>query len=73
MSDARHPVVDTIIERFRAQLDAKVRDQISTAQFSDLALMIDEAIGEEVANTVERVDEVVRKLRSTAQRTELEL
>jgi len=73
MNDARHPVVDTIIERFRAQLDEKVRNQISTAQFSDLALMIDEAISEEVANTVERVDEVVRKLRSTAQRAELEL
>ena len=73
MNDARHPVVDTIIERFHAQLDEKVRNQISTAQFSDLALMIDEAISEEVANTVERVDEVVRKLRSTAQRAELEL
>ena len=73
MSDTQRPVVETLIKHFRAQLDDKVRDQISNAQFSDLARMIDEAIDEEVVSAIDRVDEVVRKLRSGTRRAELEL
>lgn len=73
MNDAQRPAVETIITRFRAQLDKDVLDSISNAQFSELARMIEGAIDDEVASTVDRIDEVVRKLRTGVHRTELEL
>ena len=46
MTDNLRPVVVKIIENFKSRLDASVRKQISNVQYSDLGMMIDEAIAE---------------------------
>lgn len=73
MSDIQHPVANVVVERFKSQLDAGLRDQINSAQYTELALMIDEAIGEEIAFAIDRIDEVVRKLKAGSHRAELGL
>jgi hypothetical protein len=73
MTDNRRPGVERIIERFKSQLDPKVREQISNAQFTDLALMIDEAIAEEISSAADLVEEAVKKLRASSRKPELEL
>ncbi len=73
MTDNQRPGVARIIERFKSQLDPGVREQISNAQFTDLALMIDEAITEEISCAADLVEEAVKKLRASGRKPELEL
>ena len=73
MTDNLRPVVTRIIENFKSRLDPSVRKQISNTQYSDLSLMIDEAIAEEIGAAAELVEEVARKLRASTRKTELEL
>lgn len=73
MTDNRRPGVERIIERFKSQLDPNVLEQISNAQFTDLALMIDAAIAEEISSAADLVEEAVKKLRASSRKPELEL
>jgi len=73
MTDNLRPVVVKIIENFKSRLDASVRKQISNVQYSDLGMMIDEAIAEEIGSAADLVEEVARKLRASTRKAELEL
>lgn len=73
MADNRYPAVGKMIERFKSQLDPQVRAQISDAQFTDLALMIDEVIAEEIASAADLIEEGVKKLRAASRKPEIEL
>jgi len=73
MTDCQRPVVANIIEQFKSRLDDSVRKQISDAQFTDLALMIDAALSEEAGSAADLIEEVVRKLRAGSQDSELGL
>jgi hypothetical protein len=73
MSEDQHPAVGKIIDAFSAGLSDKVREQISNAQFADLASMIDQAIDMEVAAAAELVEQVARTLRERARGPELGL
>ena len=73
MTENQRPVVEKIIEAFRSQLSDSVREQISSAKFADLAIMIDEAIAGEMASAADLVEEVARKLRVSARGPELGL
>ena len=73
MTDNLRPVVVKIIENFKSRLDASVRKQISNVQYSDLGMMIDEVIAEEIGSAADLVEEVVRKLCASTCKVELEL
>ena len=73
MTENQRPVVEKIIEAFRSQLSDSVREQIGSAKFADLAIMIDEAIAGEMASAADLVEEVARKLRVSARGPELGL
>ena len=73
MTENQRPVVEKIIEAFRSQLSDNVREQISSVQFADLAIMIDEAIAAEIGSAADLVEEVARKLRVSARGPELGL
>ena len=73
MTENQRPVVEKIIEAFRSQLSDSVREQISSAKFADLAIMIDEAIAGEMGSAADLVEEVARKLRVSARGPDLGL
>ncbi len=73
MTENQRPVVEKIIEAFRSQLSDSVREQISSAKFADLAIMIDEAIAGEMASAADLVEEVAKKLRVSARGPDLGL
>ena len=73
MTDNQRPGTARIIERFKSQLDPGVRAQISNAQFTDLAQMIDQAITEEISSAADLVEDVVKTLRASGRKPELEL
>ena len=73
MTDNLHPIVETVVKTFKSQLPEDVRDQITNAEYADLAIMIDEAIGTEIASIAEVVEELARKLRASARTRELGL
>jgi len=73
MSNNQRPIVGKIVERFKSQLDENVRQQITSAQFAELALMIEEAVSEEVGAAADAVDEVVKRLRASTRKAEIGL
>jgi len=73
MAENQHPLVGEIIDTFKSRLSKSVCEQIGSAQFADLALMIDEAIRAEIASAADLVEEVARKMRKSARGPELGL
>jgi len=73
MADNQRPVVEDIIDTFKSRLSKSVCEQIGNAQFTDLAIMIDDAIREEIASAADLVEDVARKLRENARGPELGL
>jgi hypothetical protein len=73
MNENQRPVAGKIIDTFKSQLDESVREQISSAQYADLAIMIDGAITEELGAAAALVEEAARKLRKSARGPELGL
>ena len=73
MAENQRPVVTEIIDNFKSRLSKSVREQIGSAQFDDLAIMIDEAINTEIASAADMLENVTRKLRESARAPELGL
>ena len=73
MNGNQHPAAGKIVAAFRSQLDESVREQISNAEYEDLAIMIDGAITDELAAAAELVEETARKLREISRGVEIEL
>jgi hypothetical protein len=73
MTENQRPVVGEIIDTFKSRLSNSVCEQIGSAQFADLAIMIDEAIRTEIASAADLVEDVARKLRESARGPELGL
>jgi len=73
MAENQRPVVGEIIDTFKSRLGKRVCEQIGSAQFTDLAIMVDEAINTEIASAAELVEDVARKMRESARGPELGL
>ena len=73
MAENQRPVVTEIIDNFKSRLSKSVREQIGSAQFDDLAIMIDEAINTEIASAADMLENLTRKLRESARGPELGL
>lgn len=73
MTQNQRPVVQTIIERFESQLSETAKKEISNAQMTELAMMIDAAITEEIAAAADLVEAVAGQLRASSRGAELGL
>ncbi len=73
MTDKQRPTVVKVIEAFRSRLSDTARNQITDAQFADLAMMIEEAIAEELGTAADIVEEALKKLRAVTPKPDLGL
>jgi len=62
-----------IIEGFRNSLDVQVQQQITDAQLKGLEAMIVEAMGDEVSIAAEKMEQVIKQLRTESERLDLGL
>ena len=60
-----------VVASFRELLDQNVSQQISDAQYESLALIISEAISEELGLAADMMEDVVKRLRSASSKSEL--
>ena len=62
-----------VVQAFKGLLDENVSQQISDSQYDTLALMISEAISEELTAATAMMEDVIKKIRVETNRSELEL
>ena len=73
MANQHQDLADQVVHAFQAKLDPATREAISKAQFEDLGLMVREALAQAVGTAVERMEQVIRELRATSGKPEIEL
>ena len=62
---------EKIVAAFRDLLDENTRQLITASQFNTLALMIKTGLGEELAVAIERMEEVIRQMRTETEKPDL--
>lgn len=73
MADRHYELAEKVVETFKSSLSETAREQISDSQFGELALMIREAISEELETATDLIEEVARKLREGVEKPDLGL
>jgi hypothetical protein len=73
MTDHHEALAKQVVEQFRQSLSLEARDYISAAQFQDLEQSIRELLSRERSHIADLVDTLARRLRSGADKPELEL
>ena len=71
MTNRHQEHAEKIVAAFKDALDGDVRQQISDAQYHLLSNTIRKALGEELGHAAERMEELVRQLRSETERPDL--
>jgi hypothetical protein len=71
MTEETEELAEKVVATFKHNLSEAAREQIREADFNELALMIREAISEELSRATDMVEEVVRKLRSETDKPEI--
>ena len=73
MPNRHQALADRVLDAFKDILSEAVREQITESQYTELSLMIQEALSEELENAINRVEEVVKNLRTEVEKPELGL
>jgi len=73
MSDRHRKLAEDVVRTFKDTLSQSALSDISDAQFEDLALMVREAIAEELDAAATIVEEAARRLRREVEKRDLEL
>ncbi len=73
MVDRHQQLAQKVVEAFRASLSEDARQQISQTALDELALMIREALSEELESAAASVEELARTLRANIDKPELGL
>jgi len=71
MTNQHQEHAQKVVAAFRDSLDESVRQQIKDSQFNTLTLMIKEALGEELGVAIERMEEVIRQMRTETEKPDL--
>jgi len=71
MTNRHQEHAEKIVAAFKDALDEGVRQQITDAQYHLLSNTIRQALGEELGVALERMEEIVRQLRTETERPEL--
>ena len=73
MPNRHQALADRVLDAFKDILNEVVRKQITESQYTELSLMIQEALSEELDHAINRVEEVVKNLRTEVEKPELGL
>jgi hypothetical protein len=73
MSQQSEELAQRVVATFRARLSDAALEQLSETDFNELALMVREAISEELVRATDLVEEVVHKLRFETDRPDISL
>lgn len=73
MSDRHRERAENVVRTFKGTLSQAALSDISDAQFEDLALMVREAIAEELDAAANIVEEAARRLRREVEKRDLGL
>ena len=73
MQNRHQALADRVLDAFKDILNEAVREQITESQYTELSLMIQEALSEELEHAINRVEEVVKNLRTEVEKPELGL
>lgn len=73
MNTHNEQLAQKVVEAFRQVLSADARAHISEREFQELAQIVQEALSLEMAEAVEMVDELEKRLKERAERRQLEL
>jgi len=71
MDNRHHQRADKAVMEFKEVIGESVCSQISKAHFEDLTLLIRDAITDEVLSATERMEMVIRKIKSETDLNEL--
>ncbi|MGR9114196.1 MAG: hypothetical protein ACU85E_00395 [Gammaproteobacteria bacterium] len=73
MDTQKEQLAQKVVEVFKQNISAEARAHISDAEFHELALIVQEALSLEMAEAVEMVDELEKRLKEIAGRRQMEL
>ena len=73
MNDQQEQLARKVVEVFKKNLSPEARAHISDTEFHELSQIVQEAHSLEMAEAVEMVDELEKRLKEKAGRRELEL
>ena len=73
MNSQKEQLAQKVVEVFKKNISAEAREHISETEFHELAQIVQEALSLEMAEAVEMVDELEKRLKERAGRRELEL
>ncbi len=73
MTDRHQELAERVVATFKQTLSEAALQNISDARFEDLALMIREAIAEELDEAATIVEDAAKRLRRQVERPNLEL
>ena len=60
-----------VVASFKQSLDSQVRESISTAQYEELALMIAEALSDELDEVAARMEALVQQVRAESRKGQM--
>ncbi|HKJ21796.1 MAG TPA: hypothetical protein VKA13_01790 [Gammaproteobacteria bacterium] len=73
MSNHNEQLAQKVVEVFKENISQEAREHISEAEFHKLSLMVQEALSLEMADAVQMVDELEKRLKDMVGRPQLEL
>lgn len=73
MDETHQVIANRIVESFKAQLNADVREQIPDAAYEELLQMIRGALAAELNTAADMLEDLVRKMRAQDERGDLGL
>ena len=73
MNDQIDQLAQKVVEVFKKNISAEARAHINETEFHELAQIVREALSLEMAEAVQMVDELEKRLKERAGRRELEL
>ena len=71
MTNRHHQRAEKVVAEFKEIIGESICSDISDANFEDLALLIRDAISDELLSAVELIENVVKKIRSDTDLLEL--
>ncbi|MBU2572145.1 MAG: hypothetical protein KJ725_19380 [Gammaproteobacteria bacterium] len=73
MKSHNEQLAQKVVEAFKQHISAEARAHITEMEYQELSQIVQEALSLEMAEAVEMVDELERRLKQRAERRELEL
>jgi hypothetical protein len=73
MTNHAETIAQQVVTAFKAELDPRVRERITSAQYERLHQLVSNALSQELRDAAEQVEQLVKKFRADAGSPGLEL